>query len=112
VTDVVCFLLLTPVTIASLDLCLRGIYFYASSTWEVAGLAILIFLLLLTYLLWLATCLYQHGQQFRTWRQNNVEMSLVPQDILSMTSSSSSSNSSTCYEEASSLAPLDAVFLV
>jgi len=80
-TDMICFLLLTPVTFASLDLCLRGVYYYATTTWEVIGLAVLIFLLLLTYILWLGTCLYQHGRQIRAWRRENLQLSLVIQPV-------------------------------
>ena len=80
ITDFVCFLILTPVTIASLNLCLQGIYYYATTTLEVTGLAVLIFLLMLTYILWFATCVYQHGQQLRSWRRENLCVSLVSQD--------------------------------
>ena len=77
-TDMISFLFLTPMTLASLDLCLRGLVFYAKSTLVTAGLLFLVTLLIITYVLWLATCLVQHFRNWKQWRADNAVIRLCP----------------------------------
>lgn len=87
-TDVISFFFLTPMTLLSLQLCMRGLAYYAKSRLDTAGLLLLITLLITTYLLWLATCLVQHLRNWKQWRTDNVVFRLrevVPEPTPSQT---------------------------
>lgn len=70
-TDVLSFFFLTPITLVSIYLCVRGLILHASSTYEVLILLLLILLVLIPYFAWLITCLYQHYQCASDWCRSN-----------------------------------------
>lgn len=76
-TDLISFLFLTPLTAASLHLCMQGLVLYAKSCFDKAGLLFLISMLIITYILWFATCLVQHLRNWRRWRAHNVVVRLT-----------------------------------
>lgn len=66
--DLVSLILLTPMTAACLNFCLRGLLIYHNNRFQTIGLIILMVLLVLTYTIWLSTCLLQHYRNWRNWR--------------------------------------------
>lgn len=71
VTDLLSFLFLTPITGLSIYLCIRGLMNHASSFYDVSCLILLILLVLISYLAWLITCIYQHYKCATLWCNSN-----------------------------------------
>ncbi|ESP05643.1 hypothetical protein LOTGIDRAFT_66924, partial [Lottia gigantea] len=71
--DVVCFLILTPLTGISAFLCMMGVQHYAQwdGRWEVPGLAMLTCCLLVIYTIWCCVAMRHHYKVCREWQNQN-----------------------------------------
>lgn len=117
-TDILSFLFLTPITVVSIYLCVRGLILHASSAYEVSILLLLILLVLIPYFAWLTTCLYQHYECASDWCRNNftfkthipassthTQSNHLPQYKLSSESSSVTPGNSRSISSSSSSSP-------
>ncbi|KAG7210683.1 hypothetical protein KM043_012187 [Ampulex compressa] len=76
--DVICLMVLTPLCIAATYLCGIGALAYMKlGFWEGTGLAILCFMLVATYCLWLVVTVRFHYKSWRQWCRRNQDVKLV-----------------------------------
>lgn len=79
IIDSSCFLLLTPLGIASSWLCIQGaqIYYNTNHFWTGFGLVLLTGFLLMMYLLWIVITARYHYLTFKKWQMENMTVRLV-----------------------------------
>ncbi|XP_046571436.1 E3 ubiquitin-protein ligase MARCHF8-like [Haliotis rubra] len=77
--DLVCFIVLTPLTVCSAFLCLMGVKHYSqwSGQWEVPGLASLTACLLTVYTIWCCVAVKHHIQVVTDWRKKNQIIKII-----------------------------------
>ncbi|XP_015607304.1 E3 ubiquitin-protein ligase MARCH2 isoform X2 [Cephus cinctus] len=76
--DFICLMVLTPLCVAATYLCGIGANAYSRlGFWEGTGLAILCFMLVATYSLWLIVTIRFHFKSWRQWRQRNQDVKLL-----------------------------------
>ncbi|XP_071107507.1 uncharacterized protein [Haliotis cracherodii] len=77
--DLVCFIVLTPLTVCSAFLCLMGVHHYSqvSGKWEVPGLASLTACLLTVYTIWCCVAVKHHVQVVTDWRKKNQIIKII-----------------------------------
>jgi len=77
--DLVCFMLLTPLTTISAYLCASGAsyYFHQIKKSEAVGLLALATMLVFIYLIWLLLTIRYHFQVWFKWRSNNQDIRLL-----------------------------------
>jgi len=81
ISDLICWLILTPTTAIGAWLCIAGAIIRASSQdsdkIQVPTLAGLAFFLLTTYLVWSTICFRYHAKVWRRWRKRNYRIRLL-----------------------------------
>jgi len=78
--DLVCFLVLTPLTIISTYLCILGSSHYLQKLgygWEASGLIVLSIILVTVYFIWLGATMRHHMKTMLKWRENNQSIELM-----------------------------------
>lgn len=77
--DTACFVVLTPLGLASSYLCLRGAnqYYNNDDFWAGFALVLLSTFLTLLYVFWVTIAIRYHYRSFKEWQKESVEVSIV-----------------------------------
>lgn len=80
--DTACFVVLTPLGLASSYLCLRGAnqYYNNDDFWAGFALVLLSTFLTLLYVFWVTIAIRYHYRSFKEWQKESVEVSIVFSD--------------------------------
>lgn len=78
VADTACLMILTPLCLAATYLCAIGASTYTSlGYWEGKGLAMLCFVLVATYFLWLIVTIRFHFKSWKRWCTRHQDVKLI-----------------------------------
>lgn len=78
-TDLACFLILTPLGLVSSWLCIKGAqeYYFKADFWSGFGLILMTGFLGMLYLFWMIITLRYHFVTFKRWQRRNTEVRLI-----------------------------------